>query len=88
MTYEYVVPARVERYVSRLDPRRQTEIALRLRALCNDPYSHDISKALHGRLSGTRTSELGGFRIIYEVDDVIRVLEVVDIGPRGDIYKR
>jgi mRNA interferase RelE/StbE len=77
----------VERYVSRLDRRRQREIALRLRLLCEDPYASGISKALHGRLAGQRSSNLGNLRIIYEVDDTIRVLDVVDIGPRGDIYK-
>ena len=83
-----MVPGRVDRYVSRLEPRRQREIALRLRVLCEDPYNAEISKALHGRLAGQRSSDLGNLRIIYEVDDTIRVLDVIDIGPRGDIDKR
>ena len=88
MTYTYVTSGRVDRYVSRLEPRRQQEIALRLRDLCEDPYDQRISKALHGPLAGVRSSELGGLRILYEVDDTIRILDVIDIGPRGDIYKR
>jgi mRNA-degrading endonuclease RelE of RelBE toxin-antitoxin system len=26
--------------------------------------------------------------ILYEVNDGIRILDIIDIGPRGDIYKR
>lgn len=86
--YRVDVPARLRRYVRRQAPRLQREITDRLELLASDPYAPDISKALHGPLAGSRSSDLGGLRIIYEVDDTIRVLDVIDIGPRGDIYKR
>jgi len=44
-------------------------------------------KALKGELTGLRSLRLGqGFRLLYrEAGDQI---EVIDVGPRGDIYKR
>jgi mRNA-degrading endonuclease RelE of RelBE toxin-antitoxin system len=30
----------------------------------------------------------GNLRILYSVDDVIRIIDILNIGPRGDIYKR
>ncbi len=39
-------------------------------------------------MAGWRSSDLGNLRMIYSVDDGIRVLDIIDIGPRGDIYKR
>lgn len=88
MTYRYVMAGRVERYVSRLEPKLQRDIGHRLRELCDDPYARNISKPLKGPLEGKRSSDLNNLRIIYEVDETVRVLDVVDIGPRGDIYKR
>lgn len=60
----------------------------RLLQLCDDPFDRRVSKPLKGPLEGQRSSDLNNLRIIYEVDDTIRVLDVIDIGPRGDIYKR
>jgi mRNA-degrading endonuclease RelE of RelBE toxin-antitoxin system len=44
-------------------------------------------KSLKGELAPLRSARLGrGFRLLYrETDDRI---EVVDVGPRGDIYQR
>lgn len=61
---------------------------MRLRALCASPQDRNLTKSLHGRLDGIWSSDLLGLRILYEIHDEIRVLAVLDIGPRGDIYKR
>jgi mRNA-degrading endonuclease RelE of RelBE toxin-antitoxin system len=43
---------------------------------------------LHAKLAGWRSSDIGNLRILYAVVDEVRVLDVIDIGPRGDVYKR
>jgi mRNA-degrading endonuclease RelE of RelBE toxin-antitoxin system len=53
-----------------------------------DPIAAPFSHALHGRLAGARTSVVGGWRILYEIRATPHVLDVIAIGPRGDIYKR
>lgn len=83
-----VVPLAVRRYVRRLDADRQRAIAARLRILGNDPYDHAHSKSLHAKMAGWRSSDLGNLRIIFSVEDAIRVIDIIDVGPRGDIYKR
>jgi mRNA-degrading endonuclease RelE of RelBE toxin-antitoxin system len=30
---------------------------------------------------------VGGLRILFYVDDEVRVVDVTEIGPRGDVYK-
>jgi len=39
-------------------------------------------------LAGRRSSDLGNLRILYSVDEVIRIVDILNIGPRGNIYKR
>jgi mRNA-degrading endonuclease RelE of RelBE toxin-antitoxin system len=44
-------------------------------------------KQLKGELAALRSMRLGqGFRLLYRETD--ETIEVVDVGPRGDIYKR
>ena len=31
---------------------------------------------------------IGGWRILYKVDDSVKRIEVYEIGPRGDVYKQ
>lgn len=31
--------------------------------------------------------QVGGWRIMYEVDEAKKLVSVYDIGPRGDVYK-
>lgn len=88
MTYAVSVSGSVRRYIHRLAPHLQRQVTARLDELVSDPYDRGISKPLHGPLTGQRSSDLNNLRIIYEVDDGIRVLDVVAVGPRGDIYKR
>lgn len=88
MTYTVTVAASVRRYIRRLAPRIQEQLVSRIEMLAANPYDRNVSKPLKGPLEGKRSSDLYNLRIINEVDDTVRVLDVIDIGPRGDVYKR
>ena len=49
------------------------------------PHSGDI-KPLAGRINEFRL-RIGGFRVIYSVENDILIVRVLDIGNRGDVYK-
>jgi mRNA interferase RelE/StbE len=67
---------------------RTTALLIRekLRQLANDPYAsnNNVTK-LHGR-EGYRL-RVGDWRVIYEIRDDRLIVMVLDIGPRGGIYK-
>lgn len=44
-------------------------------------------KLLHGDLSGFRSSRAAPFRIIYLVDDENRIVELIKIENRDDVYE-
>lgn len=52
------------------------------------PPKEDI-KPLEGNPPGRLRLRVGGYRVIYRYDENGRmiVLYVIDVGPRGDIYK-
>lgn len=86
MTYRVRIPGSVRRYVNRLDRSTQSRVLARLDEIAADPFDTAISKQLH-EAGGLRSSRVGSLRILYEVDETIRVVDVTDIGPRGDIYR-
>ena len=54
--------------------------------LAEDPDRRDIGvKPLRGR-QGFRM-RVGAHRVIFERDDEAHLIEVLHIGPRGDVYK-
>lgn len=65
----------------------QERIVERLRQICEEPLSSEYSDALHGRSDGLRRARVGDLRILFYLDEVIEVVDVTDIGPRGDFYK-
>jgi len=59
-------------------------ILRRIRALQNDPRPAGAIK-LAGR--DTYRVRQGDYRILYDVFDVVLVVEVIRIGRRGDVYR-
>jgi mRNA interferase RelE/StbE len=80
-----VIPTREERYLSRL-PRRERERVVEAldRLQGNDTFSGHV-KRLHGRPEWSL--RVGPFRVLLRPDEQNRILVVVAIGSRGDVYK-
>ena len=87
MTYSTQFANRAEKDFARLDRDTQSRIRDRVRELAADPYDLRLSQVLTGR-GGLRKSRVGGWRIIFTLDDKAKVLSVVTIERRGQVYKR
>ena len=88
MRYSVELHRDAERYVSRLDRRRQKQIAASIDQLAQDPFDPELSKPLHGKLSGLRSCRVADLRILFDVVSERLLVHIVDIGPRGDVHKR
>ena len=54
-------------------------------ALIEDP--HRVGKPLQQELTGLHVARRGTFRVIYEIHDDDHIIDVIDVGHRGDIYR-
>ncbi|MCF8253840.1 MAG: type II toxin-antitoxin system RelE/ParE family toxin [Bacteroidia bacterium] len=43
-------------------------------------------KKLKGKLSELWRIRIGNFRVIYSIDDTIRIIDIMEIGDRKEIY--
>jgi mRNA-degrading endonuclease RelE of RelBE toxin-antitoxin system len=48
---------------------------------------HRAGHALHHELNGVYSARRGAFRILYEVDDEIRLVTVLRVEHRADVYR-
>jgi len=78
------------RYLRRMpaDRRAQMETALREVAAAEDPPALPNVKRMSGEWSGCARLRVGRYRAIFHLVDIenVETLEVLAIGPRGDIY--
>jgi mRNA interferase RelE/StbE len=68
---------------SKRDRRR---IIARIAALAGEPRPPGYEK-----LAGTSSRyclRQGNYRVVYAIDDVARVVEVVKVGHRGEVYRK
>ena len=54
--------------------------------LLAEPYR--VGKQLFSPRDGVFSARRGTYRILYEIDDDLRTVRVVDVGHRRDIYRR
>ncbi|MBA3312083.1 MAG: type II toxin-antitoxin system RelE/ParE family toxin [Planctomycetaceae bacterium] len=84
MNYQVQILRRAQRDLARLPKQEYEQVRDAIQALGDDPRPSGCKK-LTGR-EGWRI-RIGPFRVIYEIEDVIRVVTVLDIGHRRDIYR-
>lgn len=85
MTYiiEWRPSARKE--VRRLDPPVRRRVIDAIEALADDPRPAG-SVTLTGS-PGWRRIRIGGYRVVYDVDDRALFVLVLRVGSRGDVYR-
>jgi mRNA interferase RelE/StbE len=84
MSYSIRILRRAQKALARLPKRDYERVRDAIRALAKDPRPPG-SRKLTDR-EGWRI-RIGVYRVIYDIDDGIRVVTVVDVGHRGDVYR-
>lgn len=84
MGYSVTVQRRAQKQIARLPATAQNRIESSLRALAEDPRPPGCRK-LRGE-EGWRL-RVGNYRIIYEIDDEERLITILQVRHRRDIYR-
>jgi mRNA-degrading endonuclease RelE of RelBE toxin-antitoxin system len=50
-------------------------------------HQHCVGKALHNELKGVHSARRGAFRVPYQIDDGIRLVTVLRVEHRADVYR-
>ena len=86
MNFAVSVAREAEKLLDRLDRPVEQRIRARFVQLSVDPFDPRLSAPLTAR-QGIRKSRVGGWRILFTVDLEARVVYVLTVDSRGQIYK-
>ena len=84
MTYSITILRRAQKELSSLPKEPYVRVRDAIRLLAEAPRP-DGSRKLAGR-TGWRI-RVGSYRVIYEIDDPNRVITILHIGHRRDVYR-
>lgn len=86
--YDVKLSQNAESYYKRTGANTKERLERCFEDLEEEPkdWSHPRVKKLRGELSGLWRYRVGDLRVVYRVKDQQKVVDVVAIGPRGDIY--
>ncbi|MFN7016331.1 MAG: type II toxin-antitoxin system RelE family toxin [Fimbriimonadales bacterium] len=85
MNYTVQILPRAQRQLAKLPAEAYVRVRDALRALAENPRPSGCLK-LVGR-EGWRL-RVGRYRVIYEIDDASRIVTILDVAHRRDIYQR
>jgi mRNA interferase RelE/StbE len=84
--YKVEVETSPAKQIQRLQRSEQARFMVAIMALADEPRPHGCVK-----MSGTDSSyrvRIGKFRVVYVVDDGLRVVSVTRVGHRKEVYNR
>ena len=86
------VSSKAEKYILKLARPVRERVIEELKALSKyeDPLQHPDTRSLTGPLKGMHRLRIAGYRVIFELikDKEKRIIAVVTVAPRGDVYKK
>ena len=86
MTYGIAIAHEAEKILDRLDRVTERRIRARILQLAEDPFDPRLSSPLTER-GGVRRSRVGGWRILFTADRDAKVIYILAVDTRGQIYK-
>lgn len=86
MSYRIVIAHEAEKILDRLDRPSEQRIRARIVQLAEDPFDPRLSAVLTER-AGVRKSRVGGWRILFVVDRESKILAVLTVDTRGQVYR-
>ena len=84
MTYTIHILRRAQKQLARIPPPDFDRITSAIQELARNPRPPGCKKLT--RREGWRI-RIGNYRVIYEIDDLHRIVTVLDIGDRKDVYR-
>jgi mRNA interferase RelE/StbE len=85
--YEVRLSNRAAKDLDRLDSSARQRVLHRLEQIAEAPLAPRLSGSLTHQ-DGLRKSRVGGWRIVFTVDEENRIVHVVTIELRGQVYQR
>lgn len=90
MNWKVKISSKAEKYYLSLPPKTKKKVKEKLKELEGEKYPlfYPDVKPLTGKLKGFHRLRTGKFRVIFYLIEEEKIIAVVNIYPRGNIYKK
>lgn len=86
MSYRIKVSAKAEKDMMRLPLQERKKVSIRIDQLAADPRPPGCLK-LKGQTETLWRIRVGDYRILYAIDDGIRIVDIRRVGNRREVYR-
>lgn len=88
MNWTVKISRKTEKYIKKLNKKLQTKVKEQLITLSHqeNPLNNKNVKPLTGELHGFYRLRVGDYRIVFALMKEEKIIAVVNIAPRGDVY--
>ena len=86
MSYEVIISKRAAKEIKNLPHQEIPKIFQKIKLLADDPRPSG-SKKLSGTEEDLYRIRSGDYRVIYSIEDVVKIVDIRQVGHRRDIYK-
>ncbi len=86
MSYEVIISKRAAKEIKNLPHQEIPKVFGKIKALADNPRP-DGCKKLSGKDEELYRIRSGDYRVIYSIEDVIKVVDIREVGNRREIYR-
>jgi mRNA interferase RelE/StbE len=86
VSYRITVSAKAEKEMMRLPLQERKKLANKIDLLSQDPRPSGSLK-MQGRSEALWRIRSGNYRILYAIDDEVRIVDIRKIGHRREVYR-
>ena len=86
MSYEVIISKRAAKEIKDLPRQEIPRIFQKIKSLGEDPRPPGCKK-LSGKEEELYRIRSGNYRVVYSIDDVVKIVDVREVGDRKEIYK-
>ncbi len=88
MSYQIIIPKRIEKTILKLDTKIQQKIIIKLKQLSNNPFGSGLDLKPLKETKLTYRLRIGKIRVLMDIFQDKQEIHLFKVGFRGDVYKK
>ena len=84
--YQILIKPAARKELKNLSPAVIKPVSAKIESLAKNPRPHGCKKIVYNRFTLWRV-RVGDYRILYAIDDTVKIVDIQHIGHRRDVYR-
>ena len=85
--FDVILSNQAEKFYDLANDKLKSQLNISIDIISENPFYGNNIKKLKGSLGSLHRYRLGNYRIVYSIQEKVRIISIVWIGKRKDAYK-